>query len=555
MEQLFQGTNASNGIAIGKTFLINREEIIVTNEKIQDTEAEYQLFVEAQGKADKELEALYEKAKIELGEEEAEIFAAHRMMLADLDFTENIQNIINDELLNAACAVERTKFLLSKMFVDTGDPYMMARADDVKDISERVQKHLLGTDNQSLSNMTEPVIVIAEDLYPSDTIAMDKSKVLALVTEKGSKSSHTAILARTLGIPAIVGAKMFLTEVKKNQKLIIDGSTGEMILNPSQDSIQKYEELKEAERLRQENLLKYINRPAKTMDGVTIEVCANIGDVSSAQKAFEAGADGIGLFRSEFIYLDQPHFPTEEYQYEIYKEVLKTMQGKRVIVRTLDLGADKQADYFKIPDEENPAMGYRALRICLAERHIFITQLRALFRASMFGRLAIMFPMVISVSEVEEILACVEQVKAQLNQENVSYAVDVELGIMVETPAAAVMSDQLAAIDGISFFSVGTNDLTQYTLAVDRMNEKIEHLYSYHHPAVLRLMEMTVQNAHKHGVWVGICGESGGDISLTERYIAMGIDELSCSPSRILEVKEKVVESNKKDLVDSLPPL
>lgn len=555
MEQLFQGTNASSGIAIGKTFLINREEIIVTNEKIQDTEAEYQLFVDAQGKADKELEALYEKAKTELGEEEAEIFAAHRMMLADLDFTENIQNIINDELLNAACAVERTKFLLSKMFVDTGDPYMMARADDVKDISERVQKHLLGTDNQSLSNMTEPVIVIAEDLYPSDTIAMDKSKVLALVTEKGSKSSHTAILARTLGIPAIVGAKMFLSEVKKNQTLIIDGSTGEMILNPSQDSIQKYEELKEAERLRQENLLKYINRPAKTMDGVTIEVCANIGDVSSAQKAFEAGADGIGLFRSEFIYLDQPHFPTEEYQYEIYKEVLKTMQGKRVIVRTLDLGADKQADYFKIPDEENPAMGYRALRICLAERHIFITQLRALFRASMFGRLAIMFPMVISVSEVEEILACVEQVKAQLNQENVSYAVDVELGIMVETPAAAMMSDQLAAIDGISFFSVGTNDLTQYTLAVDRMNEKIEHLYSYHHPAVLRLMELTVQNAHKHGVWVGICGESGGDVSLTERYIAMGIDELSCSPSRILEVKEKVVESNKKDLVDSLPPL
>ncbi|MFI3254771.1 MAG: phosphoenolpyruvate--protein phosphotransferase [Eubacteriales bacterium] len=544
MEQIFKGINASPGIAMGETFFIQRDNLIVTNEEIQDVAKEIEIFKAAQAKADKELEGLHQKALTELGPAEAEILEAHRMMLADLDFVESIENIIKDEMLNAACAVERTKFFLAKMFTDSGDDYMMARADDVRDISNRVIKHLLGGSNEGLSGMEKPVIVIAEDLYPSDTISMDKSKVLALVTERGSQNSHTAILARTLGIPAVVGAKQFLPIMEKNTlTLIIDGSTGEMILDPSPETVAKYQEKQKEEQARKERLLQYKDRPAQTMDGVTIEVCANIGDVPSAKVAFAAGADGIGLFRSEFIYLDQDDFPTEDYQFGIYKEVLETMEGKRVIVRTLDLGADKQAPYFQIPNEENPAMGYRALRICLAERHIFITQLRALFRASVYGKLAIMFPMVISVSEVLEIRACLDQVMAELDAEKIPYASNIEIGIMIETPAAAVLSDLLA--QHVDFFSIGTNDLTQYTLAVDRMNEKIEDLYSYHHEAVLRLMEMTVKNAHAHGTWVGICGESGGDTTLTERYIAMGIDELSCSPSRILEVKEKIILSGK----------
>lgn len=542
MEQIYQGIAASRGIAIGKSYLKQQENIIITNEEIQDIAEELAVFRKAQKKADEELAQLHEKALKEMGPAEAEILAAHRMMLADLDFVESIETIIQEEMLNAACAVERTKFFLAKMFTDSGDEYMMARADDVKDISNRVIKHLLGSSHSGLSSMESPRIIVAEDLYPSDTISMDKSKVLALITEKGSASSHTAILARTLGIPAVVGMKQFLPLVQKESvDMIIDGTTGEVILNPEPETVAKYEAKQKEEQERKEKLLAYKDRPAQTKSGAVIEVCANIGDVASAKVAMEAGADGIGLFRSEFIYLDQDDFPTEEYQYGIYKEVLEIMEGKRVIVRTLDLGADKQAPYFNIPNEENPAMGYRALRICLAERHIFITQLRALFRASVHGKLAIMFPMVISPSEVEEIHACIAQVKAELDAEKISYAKDVEIGIMIETPAAAMLSDLLA--EQVDFFSIGTNDLTQYTLAVDRMNERIESLYSYHHEAVLRLMELTVKNAHARGTWVGICGESGGDTTLTERYIAMGIDELSCSPSRILEVKEKIILS------------
>ncbi len=542
MEQIYKGIAASGGIAIGKSHMMQQDNIIITNEEIQDIDKELEIFRVAQKKADKELEALYEKALKELGPAEAEILDAHRMMLADLDFVESIENIIKEEMLNAACAVERTKFFLSKMFTDSGDEYMMARADDVKDISNRVIKHLLGGSDMEDYGMSSPRIIVAEDLFPSDTISMDKSKVLALITEKGSASSHTAILARTLGIPAVVGMKQFLPLVQKESvDLIVDGSTGEVIIHPSPETIAIYQEKQEAEKLRKERLLEYKDRPAQTKDGTIIEVCANIGDVESAKVAMAAGADGIGLFRSEFIYLDQDDFPTEDYQFQIYKSVLEIMEGKRVIVRTLDLGADKQAPYFQIPNEENPAMGYRALRICLAERHIFITQLRALFRASVYGKLAIMFPMVISVSEVDEIHACIAQVKAELDSENISYAQSVEIGIMIETPASAMLSDLLA--EKVDFFSIGTNDLTQYTLAVDRMNERIESLYSYHHEAVLRLMELTVKNAHAKGTWVGICGESGGDTTLTDRYIAMGIDELSCSPSRILEVKEKIISS------------
>lgn len=550
MEEILKGLGTSPGVAIGPTFLMHRNVVIVTNEKIEDIDAEVEIFRKAQKQADVELAELYDKALAEIGEEQAEILSAHRMMLGDLDFIENIENLIKDELVNAACAVERTGFFLAKLFGDTDDEYTQARADDVKDICNRVIKHILGGSSDALSGITSPVIIIAEDLYPSDTVSMDKSKVLALVTEKGSQNSHTAILARTLGIPAVVGAKHLLPLVEKSRSMIIDGSTGDLILDPDEGTIQQYKEKQNQELARKERLLQYKNKTAKTLDGVTIEVCANIGDVDSAKVAFEAGADGIGLFRSEFIYLDQDDFPTEDYQFGIYKKVLETMENKRVIVRTLDLGADKQAPYFKIPNEENPAMGYRALRICLAERHIFITQLRALYRASVYGKLAIMFPMVISEEEVLEIHACIKQVKEELKQEGIPFSDSVEIGIMIETPAAAVLSDLLA--EHVDFFSIGTNDLTQYTLAVDRMNERIESLYSYHHEAVLRLMELTVKNAHAKNVWVGICGESGGDLSLTERYIAMGIDELSCSPSRMLEIKEKIILSDSEKIKASM---
>ncbi len=542
MENTMQGIAASKGTALGTAFLLKKAALIVEKTTISNCEAEIELFESAKAKAEAELQQLYRKAIEDIGEEHAEIFNVHSMMLNDLDFIDGIINMINDEKVNAAYAVEQTGQLISGMFASLDDDYMKARAGDVLDIANRVLKHVLGVQEANLSDMEQPVVVIAEDLYPSDTVSLDQSKVLAIVTEQGSRNSHTAILARTLGIPAIVCAENIMQLAKNGDDIIIDGTTGVMIVNPDDTTKTTYSEKIAAEAARNRKLQQLKHTESKTMDGVTIEICANIGDVATAGVAMDNGADGIGLFRSEFVYLDQPDFPTEDYQFGVYKAALEKMEGKRVIIRTLDLGADKQADYFNIPNEENPAMGYRAIRICLAERHIFMTQLRALLRASVYGKLAIMFPMVINEEEIIAIRQCIEQAKAELDEQKIAYSADIEIGIMIETPAAAVMSDVLACY--VDFFSIGTNDLTQYTLAVDRMNSRLASLYKYDDPAVLRLMKMTVDNAHAKGVWVGICGESGGDLSLTERFIAMGIDELSCSPKAILEVREKVVNSN-----------
>ncbi len=543
---MIKGISASKGYAIGKIFVLKEQEIQLNTSKITDVQAEIKKFEDAKAKTASQISALYDKAVIEVGEEHAEIFNVHAMMLDDLDYTDNIISLIENENQSADFAVNETADAFSKMFSSMDDDYMKARAADVLDISKRLMRNVLGIEQVNFNDSPEAMIVVAEDLYPSDTLALDKSKVLAFVTEKGSKNSHTAILARTLGIPSIVDLPEILNQVKMNDFAIIDGASGEIILNPDDDTVIEYKAKIIAEKHHAEKLKSLINVPSYTKDGVHVETCANIGNLSDLDAVLENGAEGIGLFRSEFIYMNSKDFPTEDAQFEIYKEVLSRMEGKRVIIRTLDLGADKKAPYFDIPDEENPAMGYRAIRICLNERHIFRAQLRALLRASMYGKLAIMFPMIISEKEIIEIKEYLEELKAELREEEISYANDFEIGIMIETPAAAIMTDALAK--HVNFFSIGTNDLTQYTLAVDRMNSKIADLYDYADPAVLRLMKITVDNAHKEGVWVGICGESGGNTELTETYIAMGIDELSCSAKSILEVREKVLSSNASEL-------
>lgn len=546
MEKIVKGISASKGYALADIFLLEKNEAVVTRRAVADPAGEIEKYNDARLKTEEQLKKLYDKAVIEVGEEHAEIFNVHIMMLADLDYNDNIISMIETEKVNAEFSVEETAKIFSEMFSSMDDEYMKARSADVLDISTRIVKNILNLVDSSLDDVSTPVIVVAEDLYPSDTVQLDKSKVLAFVTEKGSKNSHTAILARTLGIPAIVDLDGFMETVSSGQFAIVDGSTGEIILNPEEKTIETYKS-KDAEnkaRIEKLNALKGVE--SKTIDGVHIETCANIGNVDDLELVLENDGEGVGLFRSEFIYMDSPDFPSEDHQFEIYKQVLSKMNGKRVIIRTLDLGADKQADYFNIPGEENPAMGYRAIRICLNERHIFKAQIRALLRASMFGKLAIMFPMIISEAEIIEIRKFVDQMKAELNAEGIKYSSEIEIGIMIETPAAAVVSDKLA--NHVNFFSIGTNDLTQYTLAVDRMNSKISHLYNYADEAVLRLMKMTVDNAHAKGVWVGICGESGGDVSLTETFIAMGIDELSCSPKSILEVREKIINSNASEL-------
>lgn len=550
MEKIIKGINASKGYALGEIFILEKKEIIINEEKTSDTGVEIARFNVAKTKTEAQLQKLYEKAVGEVGEEHAEIFNVHIMMLADLDYNDNIESLIETELLHAENAVTQTAEIFSQMFASMEDEYMKARAADVLDISKRVVKNILGISDSSLDDVENPVIIACEDLYPSDTVALDKSKVLAFVTEKGSKNSHTAILARTLGIPAIVDVEGFTEKVSNGDFVIIDGNVGDIIINPTEFTKTDYEKKDAENKARMEKLNELRGVESKTTDGVHVEICANIGSVEDVEMVLENDGEGIGLFRSEFIYMDSPDFPTEDYQFDIYKQVLAKMGGKRVIIRTLDLGADKQADYFNIPNEENPAMGYRAIRICLNERHIFRTQLRALYRASVYGKLAIMFPMIISENEIIEIREYIEVIKAELDAEGISYAPDVEIGIMIETPAAAIVSDKLAS--HVDFFSIGTNDLTQYTLAVDRMNSKISHLYSYANESVMRLMKITVDNAHAKGVWVGICGESGGDTSLTEKYIAMGIDELSCSPKLILEVREKVISSNAKVLRETI---
>ena len=529
-----QGKSVFNGIAIGKIQVFQKGESLVKRVKVSDAGQEVERFYQARETAKQQLQELYQKALREVGELNAAIFQVHQMMLDDLDYEESIVNMIKSQEVNAEYAVANTGDNFSKMFASMDDEYMQARSADVKDISNRVIGILQGKTLGGISG-SEPVILLAEDLAPSETVQLDKSKVLSFVTRHGSTNSHTAILARTMNIPALIGIDY--PEDVDGKTAIVDGNKGLLIIDPTVSILEAYKEQKEKEEEQKRLLLELKGKEDITLDGKKINLYANIGSVSDVASVLTNDAQGIGLFRSEFLYLEASDYPTEEEQFHAYRQVAETMAGKKVIIRTLDIGADKQVEYFDLDKEENPAMGYRAIRICLDRKEIFRTQLRALYRASYYGNIAIMFPMIISLDEVLEIKKMVAQVKAELDQEAVLYK-EVELGIMIETPAAVMISDELAK--EVDFFSVGTNDLTQYTLAIDRQNEKLDAIYNPHHKAILRMLQMIVDNGHKEGCWVGICGELGADLSLTETFLKMGFDELSVSPSMILRVRDKI---------------
>ena len=529
-----QGKSVFNGIAIGKIQVFQKGESLVKRVKVSDAGQEVERFYQARETAKQQLQELYQKALREVGELNAAIFEVHQMMLDDLDYEESIVNMIKSQEVNAEYAVANTGDNFSKMFASMDDEYMQARSADVKDISNRVIGILQGKTIGGISG-SEPVILLAEDLAPSETVQLDKSKVLSFVTRHGSTNSHTAILARTMNIPALIGIDY--PEDVDGKTAIVDGNKGLLIIDPTVSILEAYKEQKEKEEEQKRLLLELKGKEDITLDGKKINLYANIGSVSDVASVLTNDAQGIGLFRSEFLYLEASDYPTEEEQFRAYRQVAETMAGKKVIIRTLDIGADKQVEYFDLDKEENPAMGYRAIRICLDRKEIFRTQLRALYRASYYGNIAVMFPMIISLDEVLEIKKMVAQVKAELDQEAVLYK-EVELGIMIETPAAVMISDELAK--EVDFFSVGTNDLTQYTLAIDRQNEKLDAIYNPHHKAILRMLQMIVDNGHKEGCWVGICGELGADLSLTETFLKMGFDELSVSPSMRLRVRDKI---------------
>ena len=533
------GVGASEGISIARVWHLKEESIVVAHLEGQDASAEAARFEAAQYKAIEELTVLFEKAN-ESDPETAAIFDIHRMMLEDPDFCEGTADGIAAGH-NAEWAVEETAKMLHDMFESMDDPYMRARATDVLDISGRVIRILSGVDEDS-AMPDEAVIVAAEDLLPSQTVKLDKNYVAGYVTRKGSLTSHSAILARSMGIPCVVGMGDDFDSIPESGSIIIDGGAGIVVADPNSDEIMAYER-KKTEYAEYLNMLcKYKNMESVTKSGHKCLVCANIGSVEDAEKAKESGAEGIGLFRSEFLYLDSPGFPDEETQFRVYKQVLETMAPCPVVIRTLDLGSDKQAPYFNIPDEENPAMGYRAIRICLAQPEIFRTQLKALLRASSYGKLRIMFPMITGVSQVLEIKQHVSAVRAELEGEGVKIGEDLQLGIMIETPAAAIMSDELAK--EVDFFSIGTNDLTQYTMAADRMNARVKNIFNSEDPAVLRMIEITARNAHAAGIWVGICGESGANTKLTPFFMACGIDELSVAASSVLKVRRAICDNN-----------
>ena len=534
--QTYQGKSVFGGIAIGRISVFGREEQVVRRTKIEDADAELVRYAGAKAQAFTELGQLYEKALKEVGEANAAIFEVHQMMLEDDDYNESVENIIRSSMVNAEYAVASTGDNFSEMFASMDDEYMKARAADVKDISERVIRILQG--QSDAAGMTdEPAIIVAKDLAPSETVQMDKDKVLSFVTVLGSLNSHTAILARTMGIPALVGAGIPVDETVDGKLGIVDGTSGVIYVDPDEQTLEEMR-TKQAQELEKKRLLQELKgKENVTLDGRSIMLYANIGNSKDLATVLQNDAGGIGLFRSEFLYLERDTFPTEEEQFKIYKTVAETMAGKRVIIRTLDIGADKQCDYFEMEQEENPAMGCRAIRICLKRSEIFKTQLRALYRASAFGRIAIMFPMIISVNEVRRIKEIITEVKRELDALGVEYGAP-ELGIMIETPAAVMMSDELAK--EVDFFSIGTNDLTQYTLAIDRQNESLDEFYDPHHPAVLRMIRMVVENAHKSGIWAGICGELGADKTLTRTFLEMGVDELSVSPASILPIRSIV---------------
>lgn len=533
MEKYF-GKSVYKGIALGKTMVLSKSDDTVKRVKVDDVNAELARFEECRKKAKEQLQQLYEKAVVEVGEASAAIFEVHQMMLDDDDYVESVHGIIKGEGVNAEYAVAVTGDNFSMMFASMDDDYMRARAADVKDISNRLVRILSGrrTDQNELD---EPVIIVADDLTPSETVQLDKDKILAFVTIHGSTNSHTAILARMMNIPAIVGVPLDLNTIEDGCIAIVDGTNGEIIFYPDETAQNEAKEKMAIEQEKTQLLLEMKGQPTVTKSGKEICLYANIGNVSDLVYVLNNDASGIGLLRSEFLYLGKEEFPTEEEQFQVYKQILQTMAGKKVIIRTLDIGADKQVSYFNLGKEDNPALGYRAIRICLSQPEIFKTQLRALLRASSYGNLSIMYPMIISVEEVKRIYEIVEEVKKELDDQGIAYK-NVEQGIMIETPAAVMISDELAKY--VDFFSVGTNDLTQYTLAIDRQNVKLDAFYNPHHEAVLRMIRMAAENAHKEGKWIGICGELGADTELTERFVEMGIDELSVSPSMVLPIRK-----------------
>lgn len=534
----FSGKAIYKGVAIGKIVFGSKEKQQVRRTKTEDTAAETARYEAAKEKALEQLQGLYEKALKEVGEDNAAIFEVHQMMLEDDDFNDGIKDKIENQQVNAEYAVAATGDAMAEMFANMEDEYFKARAADIKDISERVINILLG--GGGLSRLTEPSIIVAEDLAPSETIQLDKDKLLAFVTELGSSNSHTAILARTMNLPALIGVKI---DKAWNGKIgIVDGCKGIFIIDPDEETIEEYKAVQKKDSEKRELLKNLKGKKNVSKSGKKIKLYANIGKPADLGFVIENDAEGIGLFRSEFLYLDSDDFPTEEEQFAAYRKVAETMAGKKVIIRTLDLGADKQADYFNLGKEDNPAMGYRAIRICLDRQDIFKTQLRALLRASAFGNIAVMYPMIISVDEVLQIKAIVEEVKEELRSEKVKFNENIEQGIMIETPASVIMSYELA--QNVDFFSIGTNDLTQYTLAIDRQNSKLDNINDSHHPAVLRSIKTVAENAHKAGIWVGICGELGADTTLTQTFLDYGIDELSVSPSFVLPVRKAVTEAD-----------
>ena len=541
--QSFQGKSVYKGIVMGPVVVLKKNDYQVKRSRIEDADAETSRVQEAVKRSQEQLQKLYDKALKEVGEASAAIFEVHQMMLEDEDYLEAIQNMIQTEMVNAEYAVAVTGDNFSQMFASMDDDYMKARAADIKDISERLVRNLSGQEDADLSDI-DPSVIVADDLSPSETVQMDKEKILAFVTVHGSTNSHTAILARMMNIPALIGVPLALDELKNGTTAVVDGFTGQVTFEPDEETqaatLKRVQEEKEKLALLQE--LK--GKENITLDGKKINIYANIGSVGDIGYVLENDAGGIGLFRSEFLYLGRNDFPTEEEQFQAYKQVVQTMAGKKVIIRTLDIGADKQVDYFNLGNEENPALGYRAIRICLKQPDIFKTQLRALFRAAVYGNLSIMYPMITSVEEVEKIYEIVKEVEIELKAQEIQYRIP-EQGIMIETPAAVMVSDRLAEM--VDFFSIGTNDLTQYTLAIDRQNEKLDDFYNPHHEAVLRMIQMVVDNAPKCGKWAGFCGELGADLTLTEKFVRMGLDELSVAPSMILKLRKIVREMKAED--------
>lgn len=541
--QIYNGKSVFGGIAIGKISVYQKKEQQVKRVKIDDPEQEMARYEKAKAEGIKQLQGLYDKALREVGEANAAIFEVHQMMMEDDGYNESVENIIRSQGVNAEYAVATTGDNYAQMFSAMDDDYMRERAADVRDISERLLTVLNGEETGAV-DADEPKIIVAEDLAPSETVQLDKDKVLSFVTVKGSLNSHTAILARTMAIPALVNTSVSLESEMDGRLGIVDGANGTFYVDPDEATLAEMKKRQEEDLSRKQLLLTLKGKENVTLDGQKVMLYANIGNIKDLATVIQNDAGGIGLFRSEFIYLEKEDFPTEEEQFQIYRQVAQTMAGKRVIIRTLDIGADKQCDYFHMEHEENPALGCRAIRICLTRPEIFKTQLRALFRASAFGKIAIMYPMITSVQEVRKIKEIVEEVKAELTSQGVEFG-NPEQGIMIETPAAAIISDDLAK--EVDFFSIGTNDLSQYTMAIDRQNPQLDLFFDPHHPAVLRMISLVMENAHKAGIWAGICGELGADQSLTKEFLAMGVDELSVSPGSILPLRKIILETNVTD--------